>query len=72
VMNPLSSSRKKHRLIALCIVGFLALNYPLLYLFDRAELYLGVPVLFLYLFLFWGFFILMTALVIEKNPKEEG
>ncbi|MBF0358310.1 MAG: hypothetical protein HQL70_06850 [Magnetococcales bacterium] len=71
-MYPASNSYKKHRLIALCLVGFLALNYPILYLFDRAELYLGIPVLFLYLFIFWGFFILMTAMVVEKNTKEEG
>ncbi|MBF0455325.1 MAG: hypothetical protein HQL72_10980 [Magnetococcales bacterium] len=72
-MNHQSADRKKQRLLALCIAGFIALNYPLLSLFDQAELTLGIPVLFLYLFLVWAVIISLIALVMEtgQEPGEE-
>jgi hypothetical protein len=70
-MNHSSNKRKKQRLIVLCIAGFLALNYPLLSLFDRAQLVLGIPLLFFFLFIFWAFFIAMMALAMEMGGEEE-
>ncbi len=49
-------------MIALLLVGFLALNYPLLALFSKAVIWMGIPALYLYLFVFWALFIgLMCA-----------
>jgi hypothetical protein len=49
------------------LIGCLALNFPLLSLFDRTVLWLGIPALYLYLFSLWGFFIGLTALVMERR-----
>jgi peptidoglycan/LPS O-acetylase OafA/YrhL len=65
--------RQGERLIVLLLIGVLALNYPLLALFSKSVLWLGIPVLYLYLFLFWALFIGLLAVVMEKRepPKSE-
>ncbi len=58
---------RRERLIALCIFGLLALNYPLLELFNRSATWLGIPVLLLYLMLVWGGVIILTAWILESD-----
>ena len=62
---------KTQRLLFLFFLGCLALNYPLLALFSKKILWAGYPLLVLYLFIFWLFFIGLIALVAEKKqlPK---
>ncbi len=66
------------RLLALVLSGVIALNYPLLPLFHQTTLLFGIPVFYLYLFLAWGLFILLTALIMEHkatsipNSEEHG
>ncbi len=55
------------RLLALVFIGVIALNYPLLSLFRQTTLLFGIPALYLYLFLTWGLFILLTALIMEHK-----
>lgn len=62
--------RHKERLLALAILGGLALNFPLLSLFSQEDLILGIPVLFFYLFLIWALFVLLIALVVRRQPVE--
>ena len=59
------------RLIVLLLFGIIALNYPLLAIFNKQILWLGIPVLYLYLFLAWALFIGLLACVMEKGvlPK---
>jgi hypothetical protein len=52
-------------IIILFVVGVLALNYPLLSLFDRLELPLNLPLLYLYVFLVWLLLIIAMAFIIE-------
>jgi hypothetical protein len=61
------SHRKSERLIGMLIVGVIALNYPLLSLFSKIKLIFGIPMLYLYLFLFWAIFIICVALILEKR-----
>jgi hypothetical protein len=67
--------RQKERLIVLLLIGCLALNFPLLALFDRTVLWFGIPALYLYLFSLWGLFIGLMALVMElrgtRNAKRK-
>ena len=56
--------QSKESIIILFVVGALALNYPLLDLFDRAALPLGIPLLYLYLYLVWlAIIALLVAIV---------
>lgn len=61
------TKRQFERLIALVLIGFLALNYPVLALFSKTVLWFGIPALYFYLFLFWALFIGLAATVIEKR-----
>ncbi|MCP4406950.1 MAG: hypothetical protein GY807_04165 [Gammaproteobacteria bacterium] len=65
-----SPEKGNDRLIALVLVGVLALNYPLLSLFSGASFLFGIPILYLYLFFIWGIFISLAALIIEHNTKK--
>ena len=63
------ADRRGERLVVLALAGVLALNYPLLELFNDARLVLGIPLLYLYLFLVWGGLIGLGAWVLEgKGP----
>ncbi len=67
----LSARKRNERLVALVLVGALALNYPLLSVFSDARLLFGIPVLYLYLFGGWAAFIALTALITERSPTED-
>jgi hypothetical protein len=58
------------RLVALFILGAFLFSPPLLSIFNRAAQPLGVPLLYLYLFLAWALLIVLTALLVER--AEEG
>jgi len=51
------------RLVGLFLLGMLLFNFPLLYLFNRPVLALGIPVLYLYLFAAWSLIIFMMLMV---------
>ena len=63
---------RRERLFALAIFGLLVLNYPLLQLFDRAATWIGIPVIFLYLFGMWAAFIALTAWILETGSNYPG
>ena len=60
-------SIKGPRLVALFLLGLLLLNYPILYLFEKAGEVAGVPLLFAYVFMVWALLIGLMALVLEKR-----
>jgi hypothetical protein len=49
------------RLIALFVLGGIAINYPLLALFSRSQTLFGIPMLYVYLFGVWLGFIVLLA-----------
>ena len=55
------------RLVALCLLGLLLFNYPLLAVFNVRGAVFGVPVLYAYFFLAWAALIALMALVIERR-----
>lgn len=57
------------RLIALFLLGVLLFNYPLLQLFARDGLVLGIPLLYCYVFCAWAALIGMMALVVERRDS---
>ena len=61
--------RSRENMVILFVVGLLALNYPLLSLFDQMKLVLGIPLLFLYVFVIWLVIIVLTAMVVERAER---
>lgn len=57
------------RLAALFLLGFLLLNYPLLSLFTGTRIWLGIPVLYLYIFGVWTALIALIAIAIERSKS---
>jgi len=57
---------KKQRFVALCMLGMLLFNYPILTLFNVSGTLFGVPVLYAYLFIAWGGLIGLMAIIAES------
>lgn len=64
--------QRKERLVVLIVLGVLAINFPVLSLFSQERTLGGIPVLWLYLFLFWLGFVVMIALVMRRGPMERN
>jgi hypothetical protein len=58
---------KGQRFVALCALGLLLFNYPLLALFNVAGTIFGVPVLYAYIFVAWAALIALMAIVAESD-----
>ena len=56
------------RLVGLFLLGMLLFNFPLLNLFNRPVLALGIPVLYLYLFAAWLLIIFLMLVVSLSKP----
>ena len=66
---PSVNAQRGQRLAALFLFGVLLFNYPLLQLFARDGMVLGIPVLYCYVFGAWAAFIGLMAWVVERrNP----
>ena len=55
------------RLACVFLAGCLAFNFPLIALFNVAGRFLGVPVLYAYLFTAWALLFVMVALLVERR-----
>jgi len=58
---------RRQRLVALCLLGALLFNYPLLAIFNVQETIAGIPVLYAYFFVAWAALIALVAIVIERG-----
>jgi hypothetical protein len=58
---------KGHRFVALCMLGILLFNYPILALFNVSGRVLGVPLLYAYVFIAWAALIALMAWVAETD-----
>jgi hypothetical protein len=67
----LTGRQRTERLVVLAVIGALALNYPLLSLFAGSDLVFGIPLLYFYLFVFWGGLIALAAFIIEGKATQE-
>ena len=64
-MNEFES--KGQRFVALCMLGTLLFNYPILALFNVSGTLLGVPTLYAYIFIAWATLIGLMAFVAESR-----
>jgi hypothetical protein len=58
---------KAQRFVALCMLGMLLFNFPLLALFNVSGTLFGVPLLYAYIFAAWAALIALMALVAESK-----
>ena len=63
----MDEDRTSTRLVVLAVVGFALFNYPLLRIADVPEVVLGVPLVWLYVFVVWVLLILLVALTLRKR-----
>ncbi len=59
--------KRGQRFVALCILGVLLFNYPVLALFNVPGTVFGVPVLYAYLFVAWGALVGLLAILAGKD-----
>ena len=59
--------RKGQRLAALCMLGVVLFNYPLLAVFNVDATVAGIPVLYAYIFAAWSLMIACMAYVVETK-----
>jgi hypothetical protein len=65
-----TDSRTGERLVALLLAGVIAWTYPVLFLIGSDLRLAGIPLLYLYLYLSWGLFVALVALIIEwRGPS---
>ena len=60
---------KGQRFVALCMLGTVLFNYPILALFNVAGAVFGVPVLYAYIFMAWAALIALMALVAASKSQ---
>lgn len=58
---------KGQRLVALCMLGVLLFNYPMLAVFNVASTVFGIPLLYVYIFAVWTLLTAGMAYVVEKK-----
>ena len=58
---------RAQRMIALCMLGFVLFNFPVLALFNVPETVFGVPLLYAYIFVGWAALIALMAWVSERR-----
>ncbi|KON80658.1 hypothetical protein PA01_02480 [Azoarcus sp. PA01] len=57
------------RLVAVFLTGVLLFNYPVLSLFDRPEPFLGLPMLWVFLFGIWALLLVAVAWIVERGAR---
>ncbi len=63
--------QSREHIVILFVGGVIALNYPLLDLFDRAWAPFGIPLLYCYLYLAWLVIIVLLIMVVEHSEIRE-
>lgn len=62
----MNDSGKGQRFVALCMLGLVLFNFPVLALFNVGGTVLGVPVLYAYIFAAWALLIALLAYLAER------
>ncbi len=55
------------RVIGLFLLGYLLFNYPLIALVNLPRTFMGIPLLYGYLFGVWLILIILTALIVRSD-----
>ncbi len=58
--------RHQQKLIVLTITLLIALNLPIVLLFDSSNVLLGFPIIYIYIFSVWLLSVLLSMLVVNR------
>lgn len=58
--------RHQQKLVIISMLLLIALNLPIVLLFDSADSVLGFPVIYIYIFSVWLFSALLSLLIIKR------
>ncbi len=61
------TDRKGQRMVALCMLGCVLFNFPVLALFNVPGALFGVPLIYAYIFLAWALLIALMAWAVERR-----
>ncbi len=61
---------KSTKLLFIFFLFLLLLNYPLLTIVDKTQLWFGFPALYFYMFLMWGLMIFGIAQIVKQRKKK--
>lgn len=64
--------QSREYMVILFICAVLAINYPVLDLFNRSWAPFGIPLLYFYLYLIWLVLIVLLILVVERSEVRES
>jgi hypothetical protein len=64
--------QSREYIVILFVCGALAINYPLLDLFNRSWAPFGIPLLYFYLYLIWLVLIVLLVMVVERSEIRES
>ncbi len=62
-----SEAKRTKRLIGLFLLGYLLFNHPLISLFNLPHMFLGIPLLYVYIFGVWVLLIVLMALTVRTD-----
>jgi len=65
------AGQKSRRLVGIFLLGMVLANYPILSLFNLDRLFIGIPLLYLYMFSLWTVIIFLIILVIKPWVSAE-
>jgi hypothetical protein len=57
----------RQRLVAVFLAAVLLLNYPVLSLFDLPQSFMGIPILYLFMFAVWAAVIAAITWIVERG-----
>ncbi len=57
------------RVIGLFLLGYVLFNYPLITLVNLPRMFVGIPLLYVYLFGVWLLLIILTAMIVRSDNK---
>ena len=63
--------RQGQRFVALCMLGLVLFNYPVLALFNTSATIFGIPALYAYIFGAWAGLIALMAWLAESHSREK-
>ncbi len=60
---------KARRLVGLFLIGCVLSNYPIISLFNLKRMFLGFPLLYLYMFSIWGGMVLLIFWITRSSSE---